>query len=115
MVRIEIPYPTPSLNQIKRMHFRAYGRLRDQYVMLIRAQTSMANRCLRNQFRIVKIDRYGSRVLDHDNLCGGAKPLVDALKRCELIVDDSPTFVTITYNQHKSSRKEARTVVTIKP
>lgn len=113
MFRTEIPMATPSLNKVKRMHFHAYRKLREQYENILRSR--MTDIDVAYGLRRVDIIRFGSRELDHDNLVGGCKPLVDALKRCGLIVDDSPRHVRINYEQRKSPRKEARTVVTVLP
>ena len=113
MIRVELPHPTPSLNQVRKMHWAAYARLRDQYTMIMRSHVYQRLDGL--EFRHVTIDRYGSRALDHDNLVGGAKPLLDALKKAGLIADDSPRCIKVTYRQHKAARRECRTVVTVTP
>lgn len=113
MFRAEIPTATPSLNKVKRMHFHAYRRLREQYETILRSR--MHGFDLANGMRQVAITRWGSRELDLDNFVGGCKPLVDALKRCGLIVEDSPKYVRINYTQRKSPRKEVRTVVEVWP
>ena len=54
------------------------------------------------------------RLLDHDNLVGGCKGLVDAMKRLEMIVDDSPDWVDIEYDQKvRSYSAHCQTVVEI--
>lgn len=113
MITIEIPLPTPSLNKLQRMHFHARKRLRDSYERIFRARTTSLTRALPSQFRRVKIVRYGPRQLDHDNLVGGCKPVLDALKRAGLIWDDSPAFLAVDYRQLKAAPKQARTVVSI--
>ena len=113
MVRIEIPLPTPSLNRYKRMHWGAQKRLRDQYETLIRHQMRSLDRARPHQFRRVKIERYGSRLLDVDNFVGGCKPLIDALSRAGIIWDDSIRYVRVDYEQIKATAKTARTIVTI--
>ena len=112
MIKVRLPL-TPSLNQVRKMHWATYARLRDQYALLLRYHAHQ--RLDGTEFRNVTIDRYGSRALDHDNLVGGAKPLLDALKKVGLIVDDSPAHVRVHYNQHKAARRECRTVVTVTP
>ena len=39
--------------------------------------------------------RYGKQPLDEDNLVGSLKPVIDALRWCKVIKDDSPRFVSI--------------------
>jgi hypothetical protein len=53
--------------------------------------------------RCVKITRRGSRTLDHDNLVGGCKPLLDALVKVGLIEDDTPELVTVEYAQERGA------------
>ena len=113
MLRIEFPMPTPSLNQLQRMHWHAKKSLRDRYTRLFRTYATIATRARPRQFRHVSIVRHGVRVLDFDNLVGGCKPLLDALERAELIYSDAPQYLRVEYSQHKSTAKRVRTVVTI--
>ena len=113
MLRIEIPLPTPSLNQVQRMHFQARRRMRDQYEMICRSCATPITRVRPRQFRHVTIVRHGVRQLDHDNLVGGAKILLDALVRTELVYDDAPQYVHVTYEQVPAKAARTKTVVTI--
>ena len=54
--------------------------------------------------------RYGKRKLDNDNLIGSAKPLLDALKRAGIILDDDAEHVSVTYAHE---RGEHRTLVSV--
>lgn len=110
---VEIPMPTPSLNKLRKMHFHAVKRLRDQYTVLLRAATNAFNRAGPHQFRQVTIERHGARLLDYDNLVGGCKPLIDALCRSGLLWDDSPRHCQVTYTQTKTSAALTKTVVRI--
>lgn len=53
----------------------------------------------------VRITRFGSRLLDHDNLTGGAQPLVNGLKEIGLIHDDSPEWLTLEVKQEQVTNK----------
>ena len=54
------------------------------------------------------------RLLDPDNLVGSAKPLIDCLRTCHLIPDDSEKEISLQVAQHKVSHyPEQKTVVTI--
>ena len=65
---------------------------------------------------ILSIDRRASRLLDIDNLSGGCKPLIDALRYSRLIPDDDPESVKIEITQTKVAPGEAQgTIVIIKP
>ncbi len=123
-MRLLIPFPTPSLNQYLAMHWRTRAKLKSKMLMAVLTQHTVAARVgwSRNwvvfavgldKKALVRITRYGSRMLDDDNFRGGAKPLVDALKDAGLIVDDSPKWMTAEYKQVKCTRKEAWTEVEV--
>jgi Holliday junction resolvase RusA-like endonuclease len=55
--------------------------------------------------RIVVLTRLYSgreRERDHDNLVGAAKPVLDAMVKAGLLVDDAPAFLVCTYRQEKA-------------
>ncbi len=110
---ISLPVATPTGNMIKRMHPQLYKRLRDTFTLLVKSESLTVRRCEKGERRRIVITRYGARVLDYDNLVGGAKPLVDAIRRSELIEDDRPACVDLEYNQNKCPKKDERTVITI--
>lgn len=110
---IDIPVPTPSLNQLQRMHFHALRKLRDRFTVICRAHVTMLNRARPYQNRRVTIERRGVRLLDYDNLVGGCKPLVDALCRSGLLWNDSPKYCQITYRQTKVTAAQTRTIVNV--
>lgn len=49
--------------------------------------------------RMVTITSFRRKMLDDDNLRIGCKPIVDGLKRQNLIKDDSPLWVMVFYSQ----------------
>jgi hypothetical protein len=53
------------------------------------------------------------RITDDANLRGGAKGLVDAIKRAGLIKDDKDQLATITYSQATRGSGKSRTVITV--
>jgi len=61
----------------------------------------------------VEITRYGSRLLDEDNLHFGSKSVIDVLRELGFFPDDSPKWITTTWHQVKSKRIDAKTVVVI--
>lgn len=111
---IEITYPlaTPSLNQWQRAHYHEQNNIKAQMTLVLRGAAS-----LREPHEIgparVKIARYSAGTLDWDNLVGGCKPLLDALKSARLIVDDSPKWVAVTYAQFTALPKHGRTEIRI--
>jgi hypothetical protein len=61
----------------------------------------------------VRIKRFGTRLLDDDNLRGGAKPLIDCLKEAGLIHDDSPKWIDLDVTQEQVPAGYERTEVEI--
>lgn len=119
IVKVVFPWMTPSLNEVNRSNSRHWGvmnRLKkgwakhlDNYLMVKYPMLSYNEKYPAK----VKIERHGSRTLDRDNFVGGCKFLVDLLKGSLLIVDDSPRWVTVEYEQVKVPRKDGKTVVTV--
>jgi len=64
------------------------------------------------RFRLI-IARHSSRPLDADNLAGGCKPLIDAIRRAGLIPDDDPKSVHLEFAQHGCKRGEERTEIEV--
>ena len=55
-----------------------------------------------------------TRLLDADNLAGGSKFFVDAIRRMGLVPEDDPESVALEFAQQKVSHKDQEeTVVTI--
>ena len=76
----------------------AVGAARDTPTLLIKAT---------NRRRHVTFTRHYSgreREMDHANLVGGAKGMVDAMVRVGLLVDDSPKWFEAEYRQVRSDR-----------
>jgi len=59
------------------------------------------------------VTRYSSRPLDADNLAGGCKPLIDAIRRAGLIPDDDPKTVILEFAQHGCLKADERTEVEV--
>lgn len=105
-LRVTIEGVTPSLNQLVRMHWSKRRKLRPQYAWAIRVAMLEAGWAeegdlypeLAPKMR-VQIVSHRSAELDRDNLVGGAKPLVDALKDVHVIRDDSPAWAEVEYIQ----------------
>lgn len=60
------------------------------------------------------ITSYRCRLLDEDNLTGGCKQIIDALKYSGLLHDDSPKEISFKASQVRvAHRKDEKTVVDI--
>lgn len=64
------------------------------------------------RYRLI-VTRYSSRPLDADNLAGGCKPLIDAIRRAGLIPDDDPKTVILEFAQHGCLKADERTEVEV--
>lgn len=118
MITLTIPELTPSLNKTQRQHWTILARNRKRWSMLVLVAKSEAEIWKLPLIRRarVTIERHGGKQLDEDNLAGGAKAAVDALKSNGLIVDDSPDHVQLRYEQYPGGKgKEKKTVVRIEP
>ncbi|MCB2188619.1 MAG: hypothetical protein KQJ78_19535 [Deltaproteobacteria bacterium] len=115
---LETPEVPPSLNQLLRLHIGAKARLKRAL------WASCLHSLLAHQHgtglppglppkarepRGVSITVRRRRILDHDNLVGGCKPLVDVLVTLGLLFDDSPAWLVggkVKYEQHLARRGE---------
>lgn len=61
----------------------------------------------------VCITRLGTKLLDKDNLYGGAKPICDALRYQKLIPEDDPESIHLIVQQRKVKRAEIGTIIEI--
>lgn len=112
MLTVYLDFATPSQNQLQRMHFAVRKRLLDQYRLWIRfalRRSGITADSRPDELRQLYILRRGKRLLDYGNLVGGAKLLVDAVVRENLLHDDSPAWVQDTYTQQRA--KQSSTLV----
>ena len=63
---------------------------------------------------LLYVCRYAKKALDYDNLVGGCKPLIDAIKELGMIVDDNEKWVKVTYTQTPADNEREFTKVKIK-
>ena len=64
--------------------------------------------------RVVRITSYRNRLLDPDNLVGGCKYFIDALRKAEVIADDTEKDIQLEVRQIKTpTRKEERTEIEV--
>jgi hypothetical protein len=119
MIRIALPFITPSLNQWAKWHWGKRDRFTKSCQAAVRAALNGSGRWMTapptSKIEVI-VTRYAPGVmLDDDNLRGGAKGLIDALVREQLLYDDSPAFCEISYWQARAKRAEARTMIEIRP
>jgi len=119
-LRIVIEGVTPSLNKYLGMHWAQRRKLRPQYAWAVRVAMLEAGWAEEGDLypeltpkMKVQITSHRKALLDRDNLVGGAKPLIDALKDVHAIRDDSPAWVSIEYIQVVD--KGNKTVIDLEP
>ena len=107
---IEIDHRVFSRNKIDKMHWAEKGRLKGQYRILIRNQMKLNKiKETESKCRII-ISCYVTRLMDHDNVWGGLKGLIDSLTIENFIHDDSNAWLEIKQIKQIKS-KEAKIVV----
>ena len=116
MAKITIPIVTLSLNELLRMHPYARTRLKKFYRGYIEGAVHdmkmEINKLEKPKKRKVEIRSFRVRVLDLDNLIGGAKLLTDSLKELGLIWDDSPDYIDLSVTQFRD-KYDCRTEIFI--
>ena len=114
MNRLVVDIEIPSQNVRDRWH---WSRVR-RHLTLCRwaIMAAMGGRLQRRavghrSVRITSVRR--RRIIDHANLVGGAKSLVDAMTGIGLIEDDSDDLVTITYHQETLRGRRPHTIIEV--
>lgn len=96
---------TPSLNVLMRMHFGERKRRACDWAARILYATRRAGldkpSIAATGKRRMTIERHGAKLLDVDNLAGGAKDFVDELRKFGLMVDDRPDLCELIFRQEK--------------
>jgi hypothetical protein len=115
-MKLVILSPVMSLNKLLNMHYQARRRLRLKYMWEIRLVLQELGESVpdypeekRKKLRIVS---FGTKLMDKENLYGGSKVLVDAIKGLRLIYDDSPKWINYKIKQDFKEKKR-RTEITI--
>lgn len=128
---LDIPTETPSLNTWQRMHFQERRRVKTRWVLQVRKAAHQAG-ILRVGATVVQRKLYGVgggpverrritvtsyrwALCDYDRLVGGLVPLIDALVRVRLIVDDAPRWLEHGAHRQIVDRTNRRTVVLLEP
>lgn len=115
MIVLTIDEPTPSLNAVwGGTHWAKKHRLRQHWGWLVRAALLNAKVTVRPKYEKARItvERYGARMLDDENLRAGAKPMMDALVKEGLLLDDNPNVIG-SPQFHQFIGKDRKTIVRI--
>jgi hypothetical protein len=111
---LQIPWPTPSLNDLANVRSRwAYKTTRARWERRVSdawfdAKVAAGRSVIwvkppRCRVRVT-IERFArtAHALDADNLVGGCKPVLDALRKLELIDEDRHAAIELVTRQQKS-------------
>lgn len=114
IVRIILPVVTLSENRLLRMHWTARKAEQHKYLKWLIAAGAQDKMFYvgEKEKRAVEIYSYRKRRIDPDNLTGGMKPLIDCLRKINLIWDDSPKYLDLTVIQ-ETDGKDPRTEIVI--
>lgn len=95
---IGVPLEVQSMNAWMYQHWRAYMKVRDEWMVYLRVRLAPRARppAVKTFLRITS--RRG-RLIDYANFIGGAKPIPDCLTRLNYIHNDSPAWFECDYHQ----------------
>lgn len=99
-----IPKKIESQNKFQYSHWRKYSKYKKNWHWAIRLILGTSKN--KTDKKHIKIMSIRSHMLDEGNLIGGCKPIPDALQSFGFIVDDSPNWVKIDYEQKLTKDKK---------
>ena len=111
MIVFDIAKVAPGLNTLLRLHWRgrhAMQKIWDKILWEERVQIPARQWPI--EHAAIRITRHSLHTLDHDNLNGSAKIVLDALKHANIIADDSPAHIDLKITQ---CRGKPRTLIHI--
>jgi len=109
-----IPIPTPSLNEIQGHHWAWAATNKETLGWYLAAALNRIQPIPRAKGkRTLAICRHGKGSLDRDNLVGGCKWLVDAIKQRGLILDDCDASCHLVVTQVVNRKIAPYTEITI--
>lgn len=117
MITLEIPRVPPSPNYLLGKHWRHRHRNSQvwrQEVWVALHQAGYSQRTPYPKAR-VSIDRRAHRELDPDNLVGCMKPVIDALRYADVLVDDTSDHIELVVTQTLDRKLNPRTLIEIEP
>ena len=97
-----IPIATPSLNETLGKHWAARKKIYKPWILNLFVATATIPRATGK--RRLTVDRHGKRMLDTDNLIGGAKGVIDIIKKLYLIIDDDQSNLDLVMTQTKLAK-----------
>lgn len=99
VIVLRIPEASPSLNAFFHKHWRVEHTEKKRWESMLFAASYAVNAPKATGRRRVQIDRFGSRMLDHDNFVGGLKGCIDSLRKLGLLIDDDEAHLELACRQ----------------
>jgi len=93
-----IPAVPDSLNKLLRKHWAVRRKYNQMWNVYIRCTIPFAPDRNRRK-RKVHIHQTRVRLLDADNLVGSCKPVIDALRKWNILYDDKPQYMDLKVTQ----------------
>lgn len=98
MIIIILDKPILSRNKTEGRHWSVKNRYTQEWEWLIKSKGKLPKAKGKMNLQITS---FRKKKLDYDNLVGGCKGLIDAIKRLGGILNDSPDLVTLKIDQEK--------------
>jgi len=104
-IRVNVPSPSP--NQWVFKSWREYHKIKQNWLRLIYEASIQHSQFGQPMAACsLEVQRQGIRELDHDNLVGGLKPLIDSMVKLGFLADDTSDVIQITnYHQVRVPKK----------
>lgn len=101
MLKLTIPVVPPSTNKLMRMHYIDRYKLMNMWEWLVKLELCNSDVTVgrAKTKKKISIVQFRKRLLDPDNLYGSCKPLLDALTKNFLIVDDNERWAILEVRQ----------------
>jgi hypothetical protein len=109
-VILTIPSVPPSLNRT-RVHWSKLHRLKNEWIQLLRSVYVPNGKATTK--KKVTITLHHSREYDRDNLFGSVKPLVDAMRTWDILVNDTSEWLDLEVKQAKCPHKQRHTTIQV--
>ncbi len=110
MTTIVLPKQIESRNKLDSKHWTYRRKQTQEWEFIIRRALAGNFEKATTKMRVI-ITSLRQRLLDYDNLVGGCKGLLDAMKRIGILVDDGPKWIDTTYIQETRKKPERKTVI----
>jgi len=111
-VTVVVPRVPPSPNKMMRMHWAARTRLwrtwrTEVLCCSTREQSAQLHKWAEKRM-LISIHQKRKKFLDHDNLYGSVKPILDACKQIGWCRDDSPEWLCLQSVTQEIGKPETR-------